>query len=175
VERALTSRKHCSGLLPCRSGNLFAPVSCNFRSTSSVSLQRFQFALAAPACPDPSILKLTCTPVTCNKAGEKVPLAGSCTSVVAGANFTYYVDGAAADSVTCPTPGVSVRVEPSMESCYGIPSCSYREPALPPFWCSHWDHGCLQTPSSCRVLANRNKNARAAGSSFCPGGATTPW
>jgi hypothetical protein len=59
-------------------------------------------------------------------AGDVVPLAGTCTSSIAGARYLFTVDGEPADSVTCPTPGYGVRVEPWIDSCYGIPACTYR-------------------------------------------------
>ena len=54
-------------------------------------------------------------------------LAGTCASAVAGANYTFKVDGAPASSVTCPPPGVGVRVEPAIDAYYGSLGCSYRE------------------------------------------------
>lgn len=54
-------------------------------------------------------------------------LVGTCTSAIKGATFAWYVDDVKSDSVKCPAPGDSVHVEPALESCYGIPSCTYRE------------------------------------------------
>ena len=82
---------------------------------------------AAPPCPDPAILRLKCSPVTCEMAGVVVPLADTCTSSISGANYIFTVDGEPADSVTCPMPGYGVHVEPSIDSCYGIPACTYGE------------------------------------------------
>ena len=59
-----------------------------------------------------------------------MPLAGTCTSTIAGAEYLFLVDGVPATSVTCPMPGYGVRVEPSIDSCYGIPACTYREPPV---------------------------------------------
>lgn len=91
-----------------------------------------KFSVVAPPCPDSAIVNLTCKPVTCYVAGTVIPLEGTCTSSIAGADYTFKVDGVNATSVTCPFPGVGVRVEPSISACYGIPACDYRERAGPP-------------------------------------------
>ena len=54
-------------------------------------------------------------------------LVGTCASAISGVEYAFAVDGAPAVNVTCPPPGVQVRVEPSIDSCYGFPACSYRE------------------------------------------------
>lgn len=80
---------------------------------------------AAP-CPSPSTAGITCTPVSCLKAGAIVPLVGTCNSTLPNAPpITYYVDGVASQNLTCAPPGTTVTVEPTLEGYGNITACSY--------------------------------------------------
>jgi hypothetical protein len=93
---------------------------------TSCPIKGGRFTVVAPTCPPASAdIALSCQPVRCRQEGDVVPLAGTCTSNVTGANYAFTVNGVPSDSVTCPAVGVTVRVEPSINSIYGFPACSY--------------------------------------------------
>ena len=84
-------------------------------------------AVPASQCPRQSAANIKCTPVTCSTSGETVTLTGTCTSSLSGATLTYYVDGVASTTLTCPRPGVTVLVEPKIENYDDHAACTYRE------------------------------------------------
>ena len=75
-------------------------------------------------CPAKEDVTFTCNPIACNASGTTVPLAGVCTSSLAGAAVGYKINGQQVLYVTCPAATTTVTVTPFISS-YGGNACAY--------------------------------------------------